>query len=109
MSQDLRNHTKCIYISCIAFQSHHVLEAPQHGGGDDAQKQSNSVEDSSRPQQVVKMHNVLAAPHFCVLVVPSSQFHSTEMAGTEMYYRKRLIKRNTTHIGDRLSNKRGEA
>ncbi len=28
------------------FQSHHVLKAPQHGGGDDAQKQSNNVEDS---------------------------------------------------------------
>lgn len=106
MSQD---PTKCIYISCTEFQSHHVLEAPQHGGGDDAQKQSNNVENSSRPQQVVKMHNVLAAPHICVLVVPSSQFHSTEMARTEMYYRKRLIKRNTTHIGDRQSNKRGQA
>ncbi len=72
MSQD---HTKCIYISCTAFQSHHVPWSPQHGGGDWSQKQSNNVEDSSRPQQVVKMHNFLAAPHLCVLVVPSSQFH----------------------------------
>lgn len=108
MSQDLRNHTKCTYISCTAFQSHHVLKSPQHRGCDDAQKQSNNVEDSSRPQQVVKMHNVLAAPHLCVLMVPSSHFHSTEMAMTEMYYRKRLIKKNTTLIDDRPSNKRGE-
>lgn len=61
-------------MSCCS--SHHVLEASQHGGGDDAQEKSDDVEDGDGPQQVIKVYHILAAPHLRVLVVAPHQLHT---------------------------------
>ena len=61
--------------------SYHVFEAPQHSCCDDAQEESNDVEDGGGPQQVVEVHHVLTAPHLRVLMVAPHQLHTAGPVG----------------------------
>lgn len=76
-------------MSFLSFRFHihsryHVFEASQHCSSNDAQEESHDVQDSRRPQQMVEVHHVLAAPHIRVLVVASDHFHSASpVGGTE--------------------------
>lgn len=64
--------------------AHHVFEASQHCGGDDAQKEGHDVEDGGGPQQVIEVHHVLAALHVRVFVVATHHFDTASpVGGTE--------------------------
>lgn len=53
----------------------HVLKASKDSGSDDAQEQTDDVEDGGRPEQVVEVNDVLAAADIDVFIVPTSDFH----------------------------------
>lgn len=61
--------------------TYHVLKASQDCSGDDAQEEGDDVEDGGRPEQMVEVHNILAALHLRVLVITSSQLHITAQGG----------------------------
>lgn len=62
--------------------THHVFEAPQHCGSNDAQEEGHDVEDGRRPQQVMEVHHVLAALHVSVFVVASEHLYAAGPLGT---------------------------
>lgn len=61
--------------------TYHVFEASQHCSSNDAQKEGHDVEDGSGPQQVIKVHHVLAALHICVFVVASDHLYTASPVG----------------------------
>lgn len=58
------------------FLPYHVLKASKDSGSDDAQEQTDDVEDGGRPEQVVEVNDVLAAADVNVFVVPPGDLHA---------------------------------
>lgn len=54
----------------------HVLKASQDCSSDDAQEQTDNVEDGGRPEQVVEVDDVLAAADIDVFIVATSDLHT---------------------------------
>lgn len=66
----------------LMWWTHHIFEASQHRSSNDTQEKGHNVEDGSRPQQVVEVHDVLAALHICIFVVASDQLDTARPVGS---------------------------
>lgn len=60
---------------------YHVFKASQHCSSNYAQEESHDVEDGSRPQEVIEVDHVLAAPHVCVFMVASNHLYTARPVG----------------------------